>query len=217
MQIQHNQRKALLMGGLGSLLGCLVAAAGCASDQEARRNETTTVRERGHDHREVRRDRDRDNDGVRDGREVRGDRDGDGVRDTREADIARNSDALDGNVAVKPVPIAGGENVRDNVGDKEHVNDNLAGKDRVADRDNVRDGDNNRTDSDRQLTSRIRESIVADGELSTKAKNVEILSKNGAVTLRGPVGTAAEKSRVASHAQNQAGAKRVNNEIEVTR
>jgi osmotically-inducible protein OsmY len=198
------------MGGLGSLLGCLIAAAGCASDQEARRNETTTVRERGHD-REVRRDRDRDGNGVRDDREVRGDHDGDGVRDTREADIARNSDALDDKVAVKPVPIANGENVRDNVGDREHVSDNLADKDRV------RDADRTGTDTDRALTSRIRESIVADDELSTKAKNVEIISKNGAVTLRGPVATAAEKSRVASHAQNQAGAKRVNNEIEVTR
>jgi osmotically-inducible protein OsmY len=197
MQIQHNQRDALLMGGLGSLLGCLIAATGCASDQEARRNETTTVRERGHDHREVRRDRDRD---------------GDGVRDTREADIAHNSDALnDDKVAVKPVPIAGGENVRDNVGDREHVSDNL------ADKDHVRDGDRNVADTDRQLASRIRESIVADDELSTKAKNVEIISKNGAVTLRGPVATAAEKTRLATHAQNQAGAKRVNNEIEVTR
>jgi osmotically-inducible protein OsmY len=200
------------MGGLGSLLGCLIAATGCASDQEARRNETTTVRERNHDHREARRDRDHDHD-----------RNGDGVRDDRDAVAANDGEALDDSVAVKPVPIAGGENVRDNVGDKERVSDNLADKDRVADRDraadrdNVRDGDNNRTDSDRQLTSRIRESIVADDQLSTKAKNVEIISKNGAVTLRGPVGTAAEKSRVATHAQNQAGAKRVNNEIEVTR
>ena len=201
MQIQHNQYNARRMGSLGALLGCLIAAAGCASDQEARRGETTTARERAHDQREARRDDDRD-----------------GVRDDREAMSAHEGEALDQNVAVKPVPIANSSEVRDNVGDREPVRDNVSDRDGVdRDRDGVKDGDANRSDNDRQLTSRIRKSIVDDDELSTKAKNVEIISNNGAVTLRGPVTTTAEKSRVESHAQNLAGAKRVTNEIEVVR
>jgi len=196
MQIQHNLIKARRMGSLGALLGCLIAATGCASDQEARRSETTTARERADDRREANRDRDRDRDGV---------------RDERETEVAREGQALDEDVAVKPVAIASSSEVRDNVGEREPVRDN------VKDRDDVRDGDANRTDNDRQLTSRIRKSIVDDDALSTKAKNVEIISNNGAVTLRGPVATAEEKSRVVSHAEKQAGAKRVTNQIEVVR
>lgn len=202
MQLQHNQYYFRRMGSLGALLGCLIAATGCASDQEARRGETTTARERAHDHREAKRDRD-----------------GDGVRDDREGMRAREGEALDENVAVKPVAIANGSEVRDNVGDREPVRDNVRDRDGVKDRDRdgVKDGDANRTDNDRQLASRIRQSIVDDDELSTKAKNVEIISNNGAVTLRGPVTTTAEKTRVESHAQNLAGAKRVTNQIEVVR
>jgi len=178
----------------------LIAATGCASDQEARRGETTTARERAHDHREARHDRDRD-----------------GVRDTREAVNAREAE-LDESGAVKPVAIANASDVRDNVGEREPVQDNVRDRNGVdRDRDGVRDGDADRTDNDRALTSRIRKSIVDDSELSTKAKNVEIVSNNGAVTLRGPVTTAAEKTRVESHAEKQAGAKRVTNQIEVVR
>jgi hyperosmotically inducible periplasmic protein len=202
MQIQHKHYNARRMGSLGALLGCLIAATGCASDQEARRGETTTARERAHDHREARRDRDRDRDGVRDDREV---------VNAREAE-------LDENVAVKPVAIANASDVRDNVGEREPVQDNVRDRNGVdRDRDGVRDGDANRTDNDRALTSRIRKSIVDDDELSTKAKNVEIISNNGAVTLRGPVTTTAEKTRLESHAEKQAGAKRVTNQIEVVR
>lgn len=202
MQIQHKHYNARRLGSLGALLGCLIAATGCASDQEARRGETTTARERAQDNREARHDRDRDRDGV---------------GDTREAVKAREAE-LDEDVAVKPVAIANASDVRDNVGDREPVRDNVRDSNGVdKDRDGVRDGDANRTDNDRQLTSRIRKSIVDDNELSTKAKNVEIISNNGAVTLRGPVTTTAEKSRVESHAQNLAGAKRVTNQIEVVR
>lgn len=198
MQIQHNRYNACRIGSLGALLGCLIAASGCASDQEARRGETTTARERAHDQREARGDRDHDHDH-------------DGVRDAHQAEVAREGEALDENVAVKPVAIANSGDVRDNVGDRDPVRDN------VRDRDNLNDADPNKSETDRQLTSRIRKSIVDDDALSTKAKNVEIISKNGAVTLRGPVSTAEEKSRVESHAQNSAGAKRVNSQIEVVR
>jgi osmotically-inducible protein OsmY len=71
--------------------------------------------------------------------------------------------------------------------------------------------------TDSQLTARIRKSIVADDTLSTNAKNVKITSNKDEVILRGPVPTSEEKSRVESHAQQEAGARHVNNQMEVTR
>lgn len=184
MQIQHNQLNFRRLGGVAAFLGCLIAATGCASDQEARRGETTTARER-----------------ARDQRVVTGDR----VRDGRSAEVVREGDPLEDGVGVEPVPIADASDVRDNVGERENV------------RDNVRDRDPTRSVDDRQLKSRIRQSIVDDEALSNRAKNVEIITQNGAVTLRGPVATDDEKARIERHAQDQAGAKRVTNQLEVVR
>ena len=41
--------------------------------------------------------------------------------------------------------------------------------------------------SDRELTAKIRRSVVADKSLSTYAHNVKIIVSGGAVTLKGPV------------------------------
>jgi hyperosmotically inducible periplasmic protein len=41
--------------------------------------------------------------------------------------------------------------------------------------------------ADRDLTARIRKSVMADKSLSTYAHNVKIISQNGTVTLKGPV------------------------------
>src|SRR5277367_6726096 len=47
--------------------------------------------------------------------------------------------------------------------------------------------------SDRALTKRIRQSIVADKSLSSYAHNLKIISQNGTVTLKGPVKSGHEK------------------------
>src|ERR1700722_20083459 len=41
--------------------------------------------------------------------------------------------------------------------------------------------------ADRDLSAKIRRSIMADKSLSTYAHNVKIISQNGTVTLKGPV------------------------------
>lgn len=47
-----------------------------------------------------------------------------------------------------------------------------------------------------EILAQIRKTIVDDNGLSMNAKNAKILFKNGLVTLKGPVDSEAEKSRV---------------------
>ena len=68
---------------------------------------------------------------------------------------------------------------------------------------------------DLALTRRIRKSIMRDHSLSMMAKNVKIVSANGGVTLRGPVKTQKEKSRVAAKAKAIAGVDNVDDQLEV--
>ena len=54
--------------------------------------------------------------------------------------------------------------------------------------------------TDRNLTARIRKSVVADKALSSYAHNVKIISQNGTVTLKGPVKSEDEKTSIVSKA-----------------
>ena len=49
--------------------------------------------------------------------------------------------------------------------------------------------------SDRDITKKIRRSIVADKSLSTYGHNIKIITQSGAVTLKGPVHSDEERSR----------------------
>ena len=88
---------------------------------------------------------------------------------------------------------------------------------------NVRDRDDNTlTPSDQssdkadvELTRRIRKAVVADKSLSTNAHNIKIITVNGMVTLRGPVKNEKEKTKIVAKAQKLAGAKQVENQLEV--
>jgi len=71
--------------------------------------------------------------------------------------------------------------------------------------------------ADREVTANIRKAIVDNDNLSTYAQNVKIVTRDGAVTLRGPVKTAEEKAAVASTAEQVAGVKRVDNQLEIER
>ena len=70
--------------------------------------------------------------------------------------------------------------------------------------------------SDREITRKIRRSIVRDKSLSTYAHNIKIITQNGAVTLKGPVRSAEEKKAVEAKATAVAGEANVKSEIEVT-
>ena len=69
--------------------------------------------------------------------------------------------------------------------------------------------------SDRDLTRKIRQSIMADKSLSTYAHNIKIISQNGSVTLKGPVRSEDEKSSLEAKAVAIAGSGKVTNELSV--
>lgn len=54
--------------------------------------------------------------------------------------------------------------------------------------------------SDRVTTAEIRKAIVADKDLSSYAHNIKIIVQNGAVTLKGPVKSDAEKQKILADA-----------------
>ncbi len=75
--------------------------------------------------------------------------------------------------------------------------------------------DQGKSKSDRNLTQRIRRAVVADHSLSTNAKNIKIISRRGMVTLRGPVKTEEERNKIVVKAQQIAGEKNVDNQLEL--
>ena len=70
--------------------------------------------------------------------------------------------------------------------------------------------------SDIAKVQSIRKALVNDKSLSTSAKNVKVVVINGTVTLRGVVGSEAEKVKVASAAKQYAEDSKVLDELELT-
>lgn len=68
---------------------------------------------------------------------------------------------------------------------------------------------------DTAITQAIRQSVVADKGLSVNGQNAKIVTKDGVVTLRGPVASQPERLSIADHAQKVAGVKVVHNQLEV--
>jgi hyperosmotically inducible periplasmic protein len=72
------------------------------------------------------------------------------------------------------------------------------------------------TASDRTITKNIRKALIADKSLSIYGHNVKIITRNGSVTLKGPVHTEDEKQKIVSKAAEVVGDPgKVNNEITV--
>jgi hyperosmotically inducible protein len=69
--------------------------------------------------------------------------------------------------------------------------------------------------ADRELAKKIRAAITDDDTLSTYAHNVKIIVRDGKVTLKGPVRTAAEKTTVAAKATEIAGKDNVTNSLSI--
>ena len=72
---------------------------------------------------------------------------------------------------------------------------------------------NKRTDL--ETSRQIRRSIVSDKALSTYAHNVKVITKNGRVTLTGPVRSEEEKASVEAKAAEVAGAANVTDRMAV--
>jgi osmotically-inducible protein OsmY len=77
-------------------------------------------------------------------------------------------------------------------------------------------GDQGNSESDRELTRKIRRALTSNDQLSTTAKNIKIIATDGKVTLRGPVKTPEEREQVATIAQQAlGGTSLVDNQLEV--
>lgn len=77
-------------------------------------------------------------------------------------------------------------------------------------------GDQGNTESDRELTRKIRRALTSNDQFSTIAKNIKIIATDGKVTLRGPVKTAEEREQVAAVAQQAlGGTSLVDNQLEI--
>src|SRR5216110_643309 len=76
-------------------------------------------------------------------------------------------------------------------------------------------GDQSNSSADLKTTQAIRQALMKDSELSTAAKNIKVITANGHVTLRGPVKTAQEKSKIDQLAKSAAGGAQVDNQLDV--
>ena len=64
------------------------------------------------------------------------------------------------------------------------------------------------------ITADIRKRVV-DTKMSTNAQNVKIVTQDGHVTLRGPVKSDEERTRIGKFAEEVAGSGNVDNQLEV--
>ena len=70
---------------------------------------------------------------------------------------------------------------------------------------------------DRDVTRKIRQSLMRDKTLSSYAHNVKVIAQDGRVTLKGPVRSDDERRIVEAKATEVAGAGHVTNEMSVAR
>ena len=88
---------------------------------------------------------------------------------------------------------------------------------------NVRDKDNTtltpedqkETESDIKITADIRKAIIKNKSLSVDAQNVKIITRNGVVTLRGPVESKKESKKIKKIAKHTPGVLKVDNQLEI--
>ncbi|HEY6924644.1 MAG TPA: BON domain-containing protein [Steroidobacteraceae bacterium] len=84
----------------------------------------------------------------------------------------------------------------------------------ASNRTAVADKQTNAT-ADLDLAKRVRQSVMADKELSTYGHNVKIVAVNGTVTLNGVVRNTEEKMQIGKKAQDIAGPGHVVDELKV--
>lgn len=70
---------------------------------------------------------------------------------------------------------------------------------------------------DLDVTANIRKALMDDDTLSTNGRNVKVITRDGIVTLRGPVDSDQERVAIARTAQSVAGVRRVDNQLEINR
>ena len=93
--------------------------------------------------------------------------------------------------------------------------DNTAVNKRDQNHDTAMPTDQPNNKSDIEFAARVRNAIVNDDSLSTKAHNVKLVAAAGTVVLRGPVASAEEKAQVEKIVSGVAGVTRVDNQLDV--
>jgi osmotically-inducible protein OsmY len=93
--------------------------------------------------------------------------------------------------------------------------DNTATNERDRSVEAKTSGDQSNSSADLKVTQAIRQALMKDGELSTNAKNIKVITANGQVTLRGPVKTAQEKAKIDQIAKSAAGGAQIDNQLDV--
>jgi len=86
----------------------------------------------------------------------------------------------------------------------------------IKDRDGTATSTNATSESDTEITRKIRQSLVSK-DISTAAKNVTISTNGGKVIISGNVDSPAERTTVIDSATAVAGRGNVKNELHVTR
>jgi hyperosmotically inducible periplasmic protein len=100
-------------------------------------------------------------------------------------------------------------------GDEKAKPDNTATNERDRSGETKTSGDQSNSSADLKTTQAIRQALMKDGELSTTAKNIKVITANGHVTLRGPVKTAQEKAKIDQLAKSAAGGAQIDNQLDV--
>ena len=75
--------------------------------------------------------------------------------------------------------------------------------------------DQKENESDIKITADIRQAIIKDKSLSVNAQNVKIITRNGVVTLRGPVESKKESKKIKKIAKHTPGVLKVDNQLEI--
>lgn len=93
-----------------------------------------------------------------------------------------------------------------------------AERDYAADRDDgmLRPGDRSDAAMDREITQKVREALSSDSGMAAQARDVDVSTENGTVTLRGTVASEQEKTQIESLARS-AGATRIDNQLTIDR
>jgi hyperosmotically inducible periplasmic protein len=100
-------------------------------------------------------------------------------------------------------------------GDEKTNPDNTAINKRDRSGETNTSGDQSNSSADLKITQDIRRALMKDGDLSTTAKNIKIVTAGGQVTLRGPVNTAQEKTKIAQIAKSAAGGAQIVDQLDV--
>ena len=101
--------------------------------------------------------------------------------------------------------------------DQKQDPDNTATNQRDRSGDTKTSGDQSNASADLQITQAIRRGLMKDDNLSSNAKNIKVITANGQVTLRGPVNSAQEKTKVEQIAKSAAGGAQIVDQLDVAK